>query len=231
MQTNTILVVTFLICILIYTSVSYMYYRYLLYNRLPPRLISFLNRYGDYMLTEIQLCRTEISERVRTIFYGLSYGKLRPKYMQHGPIMHPYLLLTIHRNGEKHTVLFEKNEVVVLRIPSESNLKKLINPEYTECIGVLKGIQGLTLGDFINESRNKLKERFVRYHCTQDNCQLFLHNILVGENRINTDKQKEIADFLDAERTGEVLDSFDVTVRIVNMLQEILGVKEFIQHA
>lgn len=228
MNTNKLLLLAIIVCILIYGIISYMYYRYLLRNRLPPRFVAFLKKYGDYSITDIQLCQVEISERVRNIFYGLSYGKLRPVYLQKGPIMHPYLLLTIQKNGEKHTVLFEKNEVIVLRIPKPENLKKLINNDYVECIGVVKGIQGLTLNAFITETIGKLKERFIRYHCTQDNCQLFLYNILLGENMIPSEKQEEIKMFLNPNKIRSALRDFDITVRVVNILQEILGVKEFI---
>ena len=228
MTTNRLLGYVLLVCIIVYI---YVYYRHLLLTRLPPRMIKFLQKYGDYNIIEMQLCRTEISDRVRTIFFGLSYGKLRQTYSKKGPIMHPYILLTIRKGDDTQTVLFEKNEVVVLRIPSDTYLKRLKDPEYTQCMGLLKGIQGLTLNEFITKNKTKLKERFVRYHCTKDNCQIFLHNILIGENMIPTNKQEEIKQFLSPEKTEEVLSSFGVTVYIVNILQEILGVKEFIQYS
>ena len=188
---NKILILIIIIlCILIF------YYEIDIINTLSKQSLSkelqdFLMEYGNYIIHSIKICKRPVDRKLEKImnaltFYELEKSKDRFNLMYAN---HVYLVIGISPPDNLSSIfniILEKNEVVDIYLESELNTKMRaigieIEPDKIQCIEVATNIYNVapnfTLNTLIDESIQKLKDKFYYYHCITNNCQVFAKKI------------------------------------------------------
>jgi len=208
-------------------------------TKIPPRFLKIMNKYGNFYISSIMLCKQEISEFVRKVFDVVTRGKMRQRYFDLGKARHPYLILTIVDNIDNPTIekrlLFEKKEISVLRELKEKDYQKLINPENKEtettCYGYINGIPSLTINEFVTKTQDEMKEEFFIYKCKDKQCGYFLKRSIIDTNLVPEADQKLVTDFLELNKFDELLKDYPKTQKIVDTLSNILSYREYLLHS
>lgn len=156
----------------------------------PKILNDLLEREGDQIITEIEVCRTPIRSFITKTLNFLSLGQFAREMKRRGfdTMFHLYLVLHL-ANGKTYSL--EKNQrvnVIPRKIPGE-------------CRDMKYGKK--TLRDFM-ETPEKLKiPGYYRYDAFRDNCQKWVDDILrangiVKFNRfvLQTDPEKLVPGYL-----------------------------------
>lgn len=185
-----------LILIIIILIIIYLYYEIDIINTLSKQSLSkelkeFLNKYGNYIIHSIKICKRPVDERLEKIMNALTFFELEKQKQKFNLkyANHVYLLIGISPpdNLELITnIILEKNEVVDIYLESELSEKMRaagtnINIDEVECIEVASNIYNVvpnfTLKTLIYESIQKLKDKFYYYNCITNNCQIFAKKI------------------------------------------------------
>ncbi len=140
------------------------------FKKLPKSFRNTLEKYGDEIITSIDVCRTPINRVAKTFANLITLGQWDDivKRAGHDEMFHLYAILTLS-NGMQ--LVLEKNETPVLwtSIPQKT--------ENTEC----REINGLNimLKDFIERTIERMGiSDYVSYDALSLNCQNFIINHL-----------------------------------------------------
>jgi hypothetical protein len=138
----------------------------LIYGRsdLSPKVQKLLSKYGDEVIVGATIARKPVTSIIQSIIRTVS--------------SYPYdnlfhLMLLLKTNTGK-TIRFEKNAAINADVnPS------ITNAQYMEVPTIPSG---LTVNQLIENTRNKMKEKFIPYSSSSNNCQNFVLNMLRGNN-------------------------------------------------
>jgi hypothetical protein len=243
---NKVLYFIILILIIVFSTLYTIYLNKLVYANLPPRLQKFLNQYSDYYIVDIKLCKQELSDYFKNLFYYATLGNIQSKYETLGKYYHPYLILKLVDNIDNPTVtkyaIYEKLAVASIRIlkpselenrtveyefkKSETNSKPLKSD--TICLGSIQGIPNLTVKEFLTKSYNELKEEFLEYDCSEKHCGWFIKRSIVDSNLIPKEERDAIINFLNIEKSQQYLKDYPKTANLINNLVKILTIREYL---
>ncbi len=233
-----------LILIIVFSTVYYYYLQKILLTQLPPRLQKFMNKYKDYNITKIRLCKQEISPFFKSLFKYATLGQIEKEYKKYGSYDHPYLILTIvnpNKIDEKEKqIIFEKTAVTVIRElkpkeildrtqeykfdPEVDDKPKKIN---TTCFGEIKGIPNLTVEEFLTKTIKELQKEFLIYDCREKHCGWFLKRSIVDSNLIPDSEKDAVINFLNIEKSKIYLKDYPKTANLINSLVNIIKLKEY----
>lgn len=148
----------------------------------PPSVRKLIEKYGDYTITSLYVCRDPIISAIDSALNFLSFGKLsrEKKKLAYDDLYHLYILAKLKKNGNIVTVLIEKNHVFNITLSNK------IPKDYI----IVDINKQLSFVDLINNGLNKQGSEFWFYHPTKNNCQVAVFNIIDGSN-LMTDELKQ----------------------------------------
>ncbi len=208
-------------------------------TKIPPRFLKVVEKYGNFYIKSIMLCKQEISMFVRNLFDVITQGQIRDTYYKLDKARHPYLILTIVDNMDNPTkeqkLILEKKEITVIRPLSEKDYQKKIDPENkeleTKCFGYINGIPNLTVNEFVTKTMEEMKDEFFVYKCKDKQCGYFLKRSIIDTNLVPDAEKDLVIEFLELDKYGELLKDFPTTQKIVDTLSNILSYREYLLHS
>ena len=151
-----------------------------------------LEKYGDKNINELTIIRTPINSLIKKVLQGLS------KNFKYDDLFHLGLIADIE-GGKK--IILEKNEVINIDDKFKSNKDSVyMKVPYSG---------GLKLNDLVNNSIKlwSPEYKFYEYNYKDNNCQIFVRNLLKGSNLLNAELEKfimqDVSDLL-GSKTGKV---------------------------
>ena len=143
-------------------------------NTMPPNVQSFLTKYGNQIISDIQIQRDEIPSAIQSFVYNASNQEPYDKLY--------HLRLNITTNNGVRFIL-EKNERVNIQI----GILQMRQGGSRMDIDRSDIPQNLTINQFIQNTLNKMGNSFYSYNASSNNCQVFVKNLLEC-NGINNPK-------------------------------------------
>jgi len=138
----------------------------------PPSSRATIERYGDWRIVALHLRRDPVQSAIHTAFNILSLGqwdKAR-RDSNFDRLFHLGLVATVEKNGERHDVLIEKNEVI--------NIGEA-KPKMPGSEIISTPAPNTTLEDFLIKGEEAVgRERFFLYDPFKYNCQDFIMALL-----------------------------------------------------
>lgn len=143
-----------------------------------PSIRKLLDTYGDYKITQIQVCKKPIMSIFRAIGNIITFGDLNRylKSKNYDDLYHLYIVLSLS-NGTKLLYKIDKNARV--------DASKII-PSWTEdstCTGIIK--TNILVKDLISKTMSRMGKSFFIYNAKSTNCQHFVTNVLQANNLFN----------------------------------------------
>ena len=138
----------------------------LIYGRkdLSPKVQKLLSDYGDETIVSATIARKPVTSIIQSIIRTVS------SY----PYDNLFHLMILLKTNTGKTIRFEKNAAINADVnPS------VTNAQYMEVPNVPSG---LTINQLIENTRNLMKEKFIPYTASNNNCQNFVLNILRANN-------------------------------------------------
>ena len=151
------------------------------------KIINILEKYGNKKIRSIRIGRRPINSLVERAFDLISLGKwskLRDQY-PYDKLFHLFLILTL----EEGTVIsFEKNSIVTMtENDGRCSLKDV------DCIELEYPTDSITLNELVKNPLERIgKEKYFIYHPFDQNCQIFISEVLKTFNLYN----KKASDFV-----------------------------------
>lgn len=143
-------------------------------SQYPRKVQNFLNANSNKMMTNIRVCRKPLESAINKALDFISAGawSKAKKKQNYDSLYHLYLSFNL---GGKRVIL-DKSANITIRESSEVCADSLPVPSRA----------GLTLKDFLDKGRKRAGDsKFFTYNAIQNNCQDFLHNLLVANKMIN----------------------------------------------
>ncbi len=173
-----------------------------------PQIRTFINKFGNYKIIAINVCRKPIQKYIEITAELITLGKFNKKKQElnYDKLFHLYLLLTLTDNKENINISLEKNEVV--------QIKPIYTINDTDCmkVDINKNIKRrssfstedkLSSGTFIEFLNNEIKaqgDNFWIYDSIELNCQNFVKNLLInnnlGTNKIFTFIEQDVSNLI-----------------------------------
>jgi len=167
------------------------------FNNISKRTIS---QYGDNPIFKLTIYKTPVTKIAQSLLNVITLGKLEEakKKLNYDDVFHIGLIADI---GNKNIVV-EKNEVINISTsyPTNENTEKMDVP--------MKGKEGkITINNLLLGARQKMGEsNFFDYDGFNNNCQVFIKNILEAQNLYNEQINKFL--FQDALKILENLPGY-----------------------
>ena len=147
----------------------------------PPKVRQILEQYGDANVIKLTIIREPIKRFIDYALNIISLGRWgeAKKRLNYDKLFHLYMIATLQLpNGNKGYLKFEKNEVI--NITTELGTRDE-QAEYMEvpvpCC--------LTVFDMMNKTRQMVGAPLFKYEAFNNNCQVFLLNILKANDLAN----------------------------------------------
>jgi hypothetical protein len=149
------------------------------------KIKNILEKYGDKKIKAIRIGRRPINEKFEKAFNIISLGKweeLRKEYF-YDTLMHLFLVLTL----DDGTVLsFEKNSIVTMT--EDDSRCSLPN---VECLELEYPADTISVRELVEKPLERIgKDKYFIYDAFQQNCQIFLADVLTTFN-LYTPKAKD----------------------------------------
>jgi len=188
-------------------------------SNLSPNNKRFLDKNGDTVITSMRVERKPLSKPIEGILNGLSLGsfdKAKSK-LNYDSMYHLFIVVN-------DKFVLEKNELL-----NFGNYTKEAN---SESMTVSNIPQGLTINQFIDKTRKRMGESFIKYKAFSWNCQHFVLNALQA-NGLDTPQLKKFI-LQDSKAVLEGLPSYveDLTDNVTDISsvgrffkEKILGYK------
>lgn len=140
-------------------------------KQFPPKVRNILAKYKDEKVIGIEVGRNPVQSYATKILNWISQGKFEEqlKKMNYDDVYHLFMIVKL-ANGK--SLLIEKNSVVNIQEVSPNYIDKAsskINVPITKSI---------TFGDMIKNAVNQVGESIYLYDHVNNNCQVFVRNIL-----------------------------------------------------
>jgi len=123
---------------------------------MPPNVKDILNRRGDAIVNSIKIGRTPVQSAIQGILKTLST-------VPYDQLFHLFMIF----KTSKGDILFEKNA----RINASTTIPK------SEDWYDLNDVPKMTLNDYIQNTKKFMKEKFIPYHPSTNNCQDFVSSV------------------------------------------------------
>ena len=154
-------------------------------KQFPPKVRKIIEKYGSNTIKHIDVGRTPVQKFVTKLLNYLSLGKFeeQAKDMNYDDVYHLFMIATLD-NGIN--LLIEKNQVINMEVVSPeyiSKAKDVIN------VPVHKSI---TLDEMMKNTLDKVGPSLFLYDHVNNNCQVFINNIL-SSNGLNN---SQISNFI-----------------------------------
>lgn len=178
-------------------------------NKMPIPISSFLQKYGNYKVIRLELCRQPVVAAIKEVMNALSFGRLKGELKVRGidDILHLWCNVEITNGEEVKRFSIEKNETVQIK-------------EYrkgTECFEVIgPSMWNVSLHELIsNAEKVHTYGGFWLYNPASNNCQYFVLSLLNGSGYLTPDAYEFLNQ--NAERILEKSGfAVDVASKVVN---------------
>jgi len=164
---------------------------------------SVLDKYGNLPIKSLTIYRTPIANILETVLNGLTFGKwnyLKKKF-EIDTFFHLSLIANIDYDGVNKNIIIEKNELINISANYDKNAfihsqKMCIDIEKLRSRNV-----ALTIKNLLENTRRKVDDdKFFLYDAFENNCQIFIKNILkhnkLYNKTCNTFLNQDISRFL-----------------------------------
>lgn len=154
----------------------------------PPKVQDFLNKYGKNIVQNVTIRRTPIKSFITRALDFLSFGKFSELKKQYGYDNFYHLSMVFEFNDESNvmrTAVLEKNQIINLNLGYSNEagteiMKANVPPN-------------LTIETMLNNTKAKMGDtNFFTYDAFQNNCQIFLMNVLSANGMLTETLQKFI---------------------------------------
>tara|TARA_R110001606_G_C15221468_1_gene634098 strand:- start:32 stop:820 length:789 start_codon:yes stop_codon:yes gene_type:complete len=137
------------------------------------KIKKILKKYGEMKIRAIRIGRRPINNKVEKAFNIISLGKwskLRDQYY-YDKLFHLFLIITLEDGS---VISLEKNSIVTMTENDERCSMKDV-----ECIELDYPTDSITLNELVNKPLDRIgKERYFIYDPFEQNCQIFISEIL-----------------------------------------------------
>tara|TARA_B100000963_G_scaffold326388_1_gene313380 strand:+ start:276 stop:1280 length:1005 start_codon:yes stop_codon:yes gene_type:complete len=164
------------------------------------RVYTFVKQYQNYKIVSLNVCRKPISSAVDMALNVASAGdwKKGKKSMGYDNFFHLYMTAeiesTVGSYPPKLKIVIEKNEAVNVE---ELHPGKRESGDH-ECRPVNMGHENLSLGLLLANTRESLGRNYHTYDSFQNNCQVFVKNVLQSNfSKEQLDNNEGLMDFVD----------------------------------
>lgn len=149
----------------------------------PPQIKELLDKYGEYKILSIKVCREPVNSFIKEILNTISYGEFQRniKRYNYDDLFHLYLVITIFNKGKVMDILMEKNHVVEVKLNKKvvgdcmlANYNEYSNP--------------LTLNKLLVQGEKFQGESYWIWN-VDNNCQVFVISTLKGSNLLTNNLQ------------------------------------------
>ncbi|MBS1736170.1 MAG: hypothetical protein JSS98_06120 [Bacteroidetes bacterium] len=167
--------------------------------KFPPKERFLLEKYGNFTITKIIVCRAPIKSYIEKALNILSFGKFQniKQTLPYDKMFHLYMLVTL---SNSQILRIEKNEVVKI----SDTFKIDSDTEYSD---VNLNKDRPTLNDFFHNTIKQYGEQsFFVYNAFSNNCQKFILDNLTANNIIDEQLTKFI--YQDLTKLVEELPEF-----------------------
>jgi hypothetical protein len=136
-------------------------------SELSKSVRDILKKYGDQTITAVKVIRTPVSSVVKEALNVVSLGEFKKKLAQqpYDDIFHLFILMTL---ADGNTLSLEKNSIITMRV----------NPDRTGDSRDATPPAGLTVNQLMDNTKRKMKAKFIPYSAKNTNCQHFVLNVL-----------------------------------------------------
>lgn len=163
------------------------YYLFKQENKPPKQVRQMIEKYGNWQIRDMYICRTPIVGIIFKILNIVSFGTAE-KYLKnkdYDNLYHLYSIVTIESNFKIVYLLIEKNEVVKIQEVKSSYMNDQLQKAGTICVKI-NFPQYLTLGKLgeqaIQYNEKNSDKQFWVYNAKNNNCQVFILNLIHGNN-------------------------------------------------
>ena len=157
--------------------------QYMNRNDFPPKMREIIDKFKEFKIVSIEICRTPLASWTNMLLNIVSLGDFNriKKQNKYDDYFHLNLNITLEKNN---LIMIEKNQVLNL----ERRHKKSSN---SELMNVPNIPENLTLLQFIENAQNTQgPKKFFIYNASNNNCQKFARDCLVGSN-LNTQQTND----------------------------------------
>ena len=184
-----------------------------------PAVRSALKRYGSKKIIDAAVVRQPVESGVKKVVDFMTLGKLseNTKRLGYDDIFHLGLLVRL----EDNTILkLEKNEVVVVKVISDV-------ANYPDSLEIkIPPNKQVPLVVFLNKAEQLFNENdFWLYDPITNNCQVFVKNLLEGNDLLTHD----LEDFIMQDARALIEDD-PVFKRVGRMLTDLGGIFDIVKH-
>jgi hypothetical protein len=150
-------------------------------NKISDRLTMLLSKYGDVKITKLYYSRKPIQKAISTALSIASLGEVDRLKERKGykDIYHDGLI-----------VYLQSGEVFRLEKNASIELNNFVNEE-NELLFSVPFNKELTINILLNNGK-EVGQSFYEYDHTQNNCQTFVHTILIKNNLMNSELEKNV---------------------------------------
>jgi hypothetical protein len=152
----------------------------------PPKVDSFLKQYGKNIVQNVTIRRTPIKSFITRALDFLSFGKFSELKKQYGYDEFYHLSMVFDftdDNGIMRTAVLEKNQII--------NLSLGYSNEATTEIMKARTPENLSIETMMENTRKMMGDaNFFTYDAFQNNCQIFLMNVLRANGMLTDILQK-----------------------------------------
>ena len=165
----------------------------------------YLDRFGDYQITKITVCRVPISKAIMTLLNISSRNEFQKnlKKTPYDKLYHLFLKIEINDRD----FILEKNEVLSLTL-NGSSIK-------SESLEIPIG-NDLTLVEMLDKTKKKMGDKFFSYKAQDNNCQYFAQSFLAANNLSSSETKEFIMQ--------DVSFLFDQDVKFRKLVNSITGI-------
>ena len=151
-------------------------------SKVSDRLGMLLSKYGDVKIIKLNYSRKPIQKAISTALSIASLGEVDKLKERNGykDIYHDGLIIYL-----------ESGEVFRLEKNASIELNNFVN-EDNELLFSVPFNKELTINILLNNAK-EVGQSFYEYDHTKNNCQTFVHTILIKNNLMNSNLEKEVA--------------------------------------
>ena len=149
-------------------------------NDFSPKVKNILAEFGNEPITKIYIIRTPLSKPIRGLLNIVSLGAFEKKFKKTSAddLFH----LAVHIETKKGRVSLEKNEVINMdKKPKRASNSQTLDVPLSE---------GLTLNTMLEETKQKMKQKFFPYSAYDNNCSVFIMNFLEANGLANSENSQ-----------------------------------------
>jgi hypothetical protein len=153
---------------------------------LPSAFKTRLQKYADFMITDIIIGRDPVNSVIQKLLNVLTLGKysMMKRKLYYDDVFHLYSIITVQKGSQHVRLRLEKNNVVVLKETGD---------QPKDYIKIDLNGKTIPLGEYIGKTiQNMGKVEFVRYDAIKNNCQRFQTELLRSNGLLNGEANKFI---------------------------------------